>query len=245
MEYEASALEKAAGDISGPDDVTSENLTNLLIELVNKLKAGNKPCAKQLARRASLWAFQLSPIVKDTYVAQHEYEGHPYMGIGVGGECFTGIESNDPLVGQLQDVIHNARLVLLDQVSDDVIDVFARVSKWLSDNEFELLSDFEKVMRTLSERFKLPAQSFEEVCVLRPDLVKVDIRPRCTKKQYEYLAEHECEAYPRGRPDMPDTFERWRSYVNAYLLCRYGRIQNKRAGREFGRSIAQYGKNME
>jgi len=245
VEYEASALEKAAGDISGPDDVTSENLTNLLIELVNKLKAGNKPCAKQLARRASLWAFQLSPIVKDTYVAQHEYEGHPYMGIGVGGECFTGIESNDPLVGQLQDVIHNARLVLLDQVSDDVIDVFARVSKWLSDNEFELLSDFEKVMRTLSERFKLPAQSFEEVCVLRPDLVKVDIRPRCTKKQYEYLAEHECEAYPRGRPDMPDTFERWRSYVNAYLLCRYGAIQYKRAGRELGRSIGQYGKNLD
>ena len=138
VEYEASALEKAAGDISGSEEVTSENLAKLLIELVNKLKAGNKTCAKQLARRASLWAFQLSPIVKDTYIVQHEYGGHSSIGIVVGGGCFTGLESNDPLVGQLQDVIHNARLVLLDQVSDDVLDVFARVSKWLTANEFEL-----------------------------------------------------------------------------------------------------------
>jgi hypothetical protein len=245
VEYEVSALEKAAGDISGSEEVTNDALANLLSELVNKLKAGNKPCAKQLARRASLWASALSPAVSIARDEEHEVNGVIYRGVSVLGQCFTTIESNKPLVGQLQDVIHNARLVLLDQVSDDVLDVFARVSKWLTANEFELLSDFEKVMRTLPNRYRLPAQSFEEVSVLRPDLVEGDIRPRCTKKQYEYLAEHECETYPRGRPDMPDTFERWRSYVNEYLLRRYGRIQNKRAGRELGRSIGQYGKNME
>jgi hypothetical protein len=237
--------EKVANDLSGGEEATYEKMVVLLQDLVDKIKSGNTVCAKQLATRASLWAFQLSPIMKDTYVVQYEYEGNSYMGIGVGGQCFTDIESDDPLVGQLQDVIHNASLVLLDQVSDDVIDVFARVSKWLTENEFELLSDIEKVMKIIPERFKQPALSFEEVCLLRPDLVTHNVRPRCSIEQYEYLAEHGCKVYPSGRIDMPDCFELWRSYVNEYLLRRYGHVQNRRAGRVLGRSIGQYGKNME
>ena len=234
VEYEASALDKAAGDISGPDDVTSDNFAILLNDLVDKLKAGNKTCAKQLARRASLWAFQLSPIVKDTYIVQHEYGGHSSIGIVVGGGCFTGLESNDPLVGQLQDVIHNARLVLLDQVTDDVLDVFARVSKWLSDNEFDLLREYDKVIRNLEPSKAKAALSYEWVCEERPKMTP-ETRGGC-KKQYDFIKEHSCKAYPLGGNDMP-SFATWSRYVREYQRKLEGRVRSKRVRRISNKSV--------